>query len=57
MEQRLADWAEGDGPGRPRSWFRELICLACRVIEELRREDGTLQPGKIRGNQRKIDKI
>ena len=39
VEQRLADWAEGDGPGRPRSWFRDRICLACRVIEELRRED------------------
>ena len=25
MEQRLADWAEGDGPGRPLSWFRERI--------------------------------
>ena len=25
VEQRLADWAEGDGPGRPLSWFRERI--------------------------------
>ena len=25
VEQRLTDWAEGDGPGRPLSWFRERI--------------------------------
>ena len=31
VEQRLADWTERDGPGRPRSWFHERIAsLASR---------------------------
>ena len=40
VEQRLADWAEGDGPGRPLSRFRERIASLNAQGPERSGEDG-----------------
>ena len=40
VEQLLADWAEGDGPGRPLSWFRERIASLNAQEPERRRRAG-----------------